>query len=38
MCHVRSMPGDPYFNAELGMEWVMQKAREDFLALQKGRR
>ena len=36
MCHVRPMPSDPYFNEELGMEWVVEKASEEFNALQKG--
>lgn len=36
MCHIRPLPSDPYFNEELGMEWVAEKAREEFLALQKG--
>lgn len=36
MCHIRALPGDYYYDEEKGMEWVVQKAREDFLALQKG--
>ena len=34
MCHVRALPGDPYFDEEKGMDWVVERAREDFLALQ----
>ena len=36
MCHVRALPGDPYFDEEKGMDWVVERAREDFLALQEG--
>ena len=36
MCHVRALPGDPYFDEEKGMGWVVERAREDFLALQEG--
>ena len=36
MCHIRSLPGDPYYDAEKGMDWIVEKAREDFLALQEG--
>lgn len=36
MCHFRAMPGDPYYDAESGMERVVELARRDFLALQNG--
>ncbi|MFV0414016.1 MAG: BtpA/SgcQ family protein [Oscillospiraceae bacterium] len=36
MCHIRALPGDPGYDAEKGMGWVVQKAREDLLALQEG--
>lgn len=36
MCHIRALPGDPDYNKELGMEWVIEKAREDLNALQDG--
>ena len=36
MCHLQAMPGDPYYDREKGMEWVLEKAREDVAALQDG--
>ncbi len=36
MCHLQAMPGDPYYDREKGMEWVLEKAREDVEALQEG--
>ncbi len=36
MCHLIALPGDPQYNAEKGMEWVVEKARDDLLALQSG--
>lgn len=36
MCHVRALPGDYDYDCEAGMEWVVEMARKDFLALQKG--
>lgn len=36
MCHVRAIPGDPYFDADGGMEQVVEQARTEFLALQEG--
>ncbi len=36
MCHIRALPGDPYFDAEGGMERVVDLARAEFLALQEG--
>ena len=36
MCHFQAMPGDPRYDHEKGMSWVIEKARTDLLALQKG--
>lgn len=36
MCHLEALPGDPDYDAERGLEWVLQRAREDLHALQQG--
>lgn len=36
MCHLHALPGDPTYDAEAGMEWVVERARFDLLALQEG--
>lgn len=36
MCHFHALPGDPKYDANKGMKWVIEKAREDLLALQAG--
>lgn len=36
MCHLQALPGDPYYDKEKGMQWVLEKAREDLIALQDG--
>lgn len=36
MLHMQAMPGDPGYNKEKGMRWVVEKAREDLRALQDG--
>lgn len=36
MCHLQAMPGDPYYDREKGMQWVIEKAKEDLEALQEG--
>ncbi|MDY4610686.1 MAG: BtpA/SgcQ family protein [Sphaerochaetaceae bacterium] len=36
MCHLQAMPGDPRYDKEKGMEWVVEKAKADVLALQEG--
>ncbi len=36
MCHLRPLPGDPYYDAEKGMPYVLDCARKDLLALQNG--
>ena len=36
MCHFQALPGDPRYNHEKGMAWVVEKARADLIALQRG--
>jgi len=36
MCHFQALPGDPRYDHEKGMAWVVEKARADLLALQRG--
>ena len=36
MCHLQAMPGDPRYDPQKGMSWVIDKAREDLIALQNG--
>lgn len=36
MCHLLPLPGDPYFNKEKGMDYVVEMARKDLHALQDG--
>ncbi|HOA24432.1 MAG TPA: BtpA/SgcQ family protein [Aggregatilineales bacterium] len=36
MCHLHALPGDPDYDPEAGMEWVVERARADLLALQEG--
>ncbi len=36
MCHLQAMPGDPYYNKNDGMDWVVEMARKDLHALQDG--
>ncbi len=36
MCHFRALPGDPYYDADGGMEKVVEMARAEFLDLQAG--
>jgi uncharacterized protein len=36
MCHLEALPGDPDYDPEKGMEWVVERARFDMLALQEG--
>ncbi len=36
MCHLQAMPGDPYYDAEGGMQKVVDMARKDLMALQNG--
>ena len=36
MCHLEALPGDPTYNWEKGMGWIIEQARKDMLALQEG--
>jgi len=36
MCHMQAMPGDPKYDVAKGLEWVLEQARVDMLALQEG--
>jgi membrane complex biogenesis BtpA family protein len=36
MCHFQALPGDPRYDHEKGMAWVIERARADLIALQNG--
>lgn len=36
MCHFKALPGDPGYEAEKGLDWVIEHARQDLKALQAG--
>jgi hypothetical protein len=36
MCHMQALPGDPGYDAEKGLDWVIECARRDMHALQDG--
>jgi membrane complex biogenesis BtpA family protein len=36
MCHLRAMPGDPDYDPQKGISWVIENARRDLTALQEG--
>lgn len=36
MCHLYPMPSDPNYDEEKGVDWIVEKARHDMLALQAG--
>jgi membrane complex biogenesis BtpA family protein len=36
MCHLKALPGDPGYDAQRGMDWIVEQARADLLALQNG--
>lgn len=36
MCHLQALPGDPGYQADKGLEWVIERARADLNALQDG--
>lgn len=36
MCHLMALPGDPYFDKQKGMDYVVEMARKDLHALQDG--
>jgi hypothetical protein len=36
MCHMLALPGDPGYDSEKGLDWVVESARRDLRALQDG--
>lgn len=36
MCHLHALPGDPDYDAQKGLAWVLAEARKDLQALQAG--
>jgi membrane complex biogenesis BtpA family protein len=36
MCHLRALPGDPQYDPQKGLGWVVELAKKDLLALQEG--
>ena len=36
MCHLHAMPGDPSFDYEKGIPWIIENARKNLRALQDG--
>jgi len=36
MCHLQALPGDPGYKRDKGIGWVLDMARKDLIALQKG--
>ena len=36
MCHLYALPGDPAYDPEKGLGWVVEQARADLIALQEG--
>lgn len=36
MCHMQALPGDPYYDEQAGMDYVVEKARQDVINLQEG--
>jgi uncharacterized protein len=36
MCHLAALPGDPSYDVEKGLDWVIERARKDLRALQDG--
>lgn len=36
MCHFKALPGDPGYDQSAGMEYVIESARKDLIALQQG--
>ncbi len=36
MCHLEALPGDPGYQVEKGLEWVVARARQSLEALQEG--
>jgi uncharacterized protein len=36
MCHFKALPGDPGYDPQKGMDWIVESARADLRALQEG--
>jgi len=36
MCHLDPLPGDPDYDAQKGVDWIVERARTNLAALQKG--
>ena len=36
MCHMQAMPGDPGYDGQKGMDWVIKNMYDDLIALQNG--
>ncbi len=36
MCHLKALPGDPGYDSQKGMDWIVESARADLQALQAG--
>jgi membrane complex biogenesis BtpA family protein len=36
MCHLCALPGDPQYDPQKGLEWVLEMAKKDLQALQEG--
>ena len=36
MCHLHALPGDPAYDLEKGVEWVIERGRQDLDSLQRG--
>lgn len=36
MCHLRALPGDPDYDPNKGLDWVIEQGRRDLRALQEG--
>ncbi len=36
MCHLTALPGDPGYDVEKGMDWIVERCRQDLRALQAG--
>jgi membrane complex biogenesis BtpA family protein len=36
MCHMAALPGDPGYDVDKGLDWVIERARRDLQALQDG--
>jgi len=36
MCHLQAMPGDPRYDRNKGIDWIIEKAYQDLKALQEG--